>query len=459
VNTGSRHRPALPLILALAVLLRAGTAVYLGDAVEETRGGTYDQISYDALALRVATGHGFSFAKDWWPNVRANQPTAFWSYPYTLFLAAVYALAGHHPLLPRLIQALAAGVLMSWLAYRIGRRVFDERTGVIAAAIAAGYLYFVEYGAALMTESFYIVGILWTLDAAMGLAGRVRVRGPRRSGLLSALELGLAAAFALLMRQAIAAFLLVLAAWLVWVAWRHGRLRSMMRLGLASVAVVVLAVVPFVVRNYRAFGQLAMPNTNAGFAFFWANHPVYGTQFQATLSPEHGVTYRELIPPELRDLNEAELDRALLGRGVQFILDDPLRYVMLSLSRVPIYFQFWPTPDSTLLSNAARLLSFGLFLPFMLYGLVVALCELGRVGAAVGAVREPPLQREYILLLLSFVLVYTATHLASWANVRYRLPADAVLILFAGAGIGNLMERVAEAQRARDAVAPQIERL
>jgi hypothetical protein len=40
-----------------------------------------------------------------------------------------------------------------------------------------------------------------------------------------------------------------------------------------------------------------------------------------------------------------------------------------------------------------------------------------------------------------FILVYTAVHLASWANVRYRLPVDAFLILFAAYGIDHLVTR------------------
>lgn len=44
--------------------------------------------------------------------------------------------------------------------------------------------------------------------------------------------------------------------------------------------------------------------------------------------------------------------------------------------------------------------------------------------------------------------VYTAVHLASWANVRYRLPVDALWILFAGYALDGLLQRAAS-QRAR----------
>ena len=177
--TPTQDRRILLVILLLSVLLRVGVAIALGDAITETRGGTHDQISYDALAQRVVAGHGFSFASDWWPTVRADQPTAFWSYLYTGFLAAVYAVFGHHPLAARLIQAVLVGLLTPWLTYRIGARVFGSRPALLAAAASAVYLYFITYAASLMTESLYIAAILWTLDAAMRLAEALAGPTPR----------------------------------------------------------------------------------------------------------------------------------------------------------------------------------------------------------------------------------------------------------------------------------------
>lgn len=440
----------LILILAVAVLLRVGMALYLGDSIEETRGGTYDQLSYDLLAQRVVQGHGFSFAVDSWPYARANQPTAFWSYLYTLYLAAVYGISGHHPLVARLIQSVAVGLLMSWLTYRIGRRTFGTRAGLLAAALISVYLYFVHYAASLMSEALYIVGILWTVDVSMRLLQALIMTHPpsRRSAVWLGLELGIAMSITLLLRQVVIVFYAVLALWWLWLAVRHKVLKASVPAMIATIVAFALLISPFVVRNYRVFGEIVMPNTNAGFTFFWSNHPIYGTQFEAVLSPDHGVSYQELIPEELRDLNEARLDQALLARGLAFVRDDPGRYLLLSLSRIPVFFQFWPTPESTRLSNVSRLLSFGLFLPFMLYGLVLAIRD-ARPG---GPLRPPPdsrmetpdLRLVYLVVFMLFITVYTAIHLASWANVRYRLPVDAFLILFAGYGLNHLLCRLTE---------------
>lgn len=440
--TTHRERRLLIAIILLSVLLRIGLAFVLGDAIAETRGGTADQVSYDALGWRVATGHGFSFPTAWWPNLAADQPTAFWSFLYALYLAGVYALVGHHPLVARLIQAVVVGVAMPWLTWRIGRRVFGPRPALIAAAISAVYFYFVTYAASLMTEAFYMVDILWTLDASMRLAEAADRNAPRGRLLRLGLELGVAMGVTLLLRQVISAFLVALALWFLVLAWRRGWLRrSLAPLALAALATALL-LLPFVVRNYRVFGVVGLHNTNVGINFFWANHPVYGTRFEAVLSPRHGVSYQDLIPPELRSLSEPALDRALLVRGLQFVVEDPARYALLSLSRVPIYFQFWPSAQSTLLSNVSRLLSFGLFLPFMVYGLALAVVDARR--------RKPAddLHGAYLMLLCLFMAVYALVHLLTWANVRYRFPVDAVWILFAGYGLDHLWRRVTRTQPA-----------
>ena len=44
-------------------------------------------------------------------------------------------------------------------------------------------------------------------------------------------------------------------------------------------------------------------------------------------------------------------------------------------------------------------------------------------------------------LLYLFIAVYTVIHLLSWALIRYRLPVDAVLIIFAAYGLTNLGRR------------------
>ena len=67
------------------------------------------------------------------------------------------------------------------------------------------------------------------------------------------------------------------------------------------------------------------------------------------------------------------------------------------LSRAEEYFKFWPSPHSGLLNNWARVLSFGLCLPFMVLGVVLSLGDARR--------------RPGAGLLLVVTATYTLIHL------------------------------------------------
>ena len=439
-------RKILIFIIIIAAFLRLGSAAIQGNRVIELP-GIYDQISYDGLAQRVLGGYGFSFAENHWPATRAGEPTAHWSYLYTLYLVVVYKLFGVYPIVARLIQALIGGIFQTLLVYRIGTRLFNRAVGLTGAALSAVYIYFFYYAGALITETFYITGILWTFDCAFRLVHTAQ--NAERSALEITywqwLELGIAIAVTVLLRQLFLLFLPFLFLWLWWNTREKGTNRWKVSLhwsavkGLAVVTVtLILMILPFTVRNYRAFGTFVLLNTNAGYAFFWGNHPIYGTHFISILPEEMG-SYEDLIPEEVRHLDEAALDKELLRRGIQFVVDDPKRYVLLSLSRIPAYFMFWPSSQSGLISNVSRVASFGILFPFMLYGIVIGI----RKKWAETGNRFLNLLTSPAGLLLIFVLIYSIIHLLSWALIRYRLPVDAVLIPFAALGIKDIYQRIA----------------
>lgn len=416
-------------IIVTAILLRVGSAFLHGNEVIPLP-GIFDQVSYDSLAQRLIAGYGFSFAELHWPLTRGGEPTAHWSYLYTLYLAAVYALFGHQPILARLLQAVIVGGAQTYLMYRVAEKTFSRSIGLIAAAISAVYIYFVYYGAALMTEPFYITAILWSLFLAVQIAES----DSRPRDIKLGLWLGIAIAITIVLRQVFLLFLPFLFIWM-WTARLKRRLGPPIVSTALCFSVIALCVLPISLYNQSRFGRFVLLNTNSGYAFFWGNHPIYGTQFIPILPSE---TYQSLIPEELRGLDEAALDQALLQRGLQFIIDDPKRYVLLSISRIPAYFMFWPSSDSSLVSNISRVGSFGITLPFMLYGLFLSLN------------RKHYMDGIYLLnlftspagLLLTFTIIYTSVHLLTWALIRYRLPIDAVLIPFAALAFSTLYEQI-----------------
>ena len=370
----------------------------------------------------------------------AEAPTAHWSYLYTFYLAGVYAIFGAHPLAARMIQAVIVGVLHPILAYWLGKKTFGPLVGLIAAALTALYTYFIYYSAILMTEAFYITAILGCLSLAIAWVewqtSHIDAPWNRRSVLL-ACGLGVSLGVTVLLRQVYLLFLPFLFGWMWWATGHRFSFRRISSLALPGV-ILVLMILPFTLYNYTRFERFVLLNTNAGFAFYWANHPIYGRHFEPILPEEMG-SYGQLIPKELRELDEAALDSKLLGQGIAFILEDPGRYLLLSLSRIPAYFMFWPSASSGLISNISRVAGFGLLLPFMLFGLVKAFLMQPKSARPVWASAYTSAQA----LLLNFFVVYSLVHILTWSLIRYRLPVDAILMIFAGLAVFELFQWVA----------------
>jgi 4-amino-4-deoxy-L-arabinose transferase-like glycosyltransferase len=401
-------RQWLVLILILAFIVRAATALWLGDTMAVLdAGGTHDQVSYDMLAHRVATGHGFTFPVAWYPWVRADTVTSYYSGTMVLHLAAIYKLFGYHPLIPRLLYTFL-GTIVVYLVYRLGKRLFGQPAGLVAAGLAAAYAYLILYSATLLTEIPFILFLLLSLNAAYDLI--------EKNDLKHWVVLGLALAGTALFRMAVLPFVFVLLVWIFFSA-RHSDRPVHIWQCLIPLAIIALAVMPWTIRNYRLYGRFMLLESQFGHVLWNSNHPDQGISFRgAWVAP---------IPPEVLALSEPEITNELLIRGVQNILADPGRFALLTLSRVKFFFTFWPTADTGLINNAARVLSFGILWPFMLYGLYLS-----------------HRQWQLCLPLYLFLVIHLGIYLVSWVMIRYRVPADTVLLVFAGLALATIGQAI-----------------
>jgi len=227
--------------------------------------------------------------------------------------------------------------------------------------------------------------------------------------------LGLTLGLAALLRQTILFFIPFLLIWLFWelknrgVRWWHFAI---------PVVVIILMITPWTIRNYLVYHEFLPLNSNAGYALFASNNPNLGTDWRndAVVVP---------VPEELRGQNEAQLDRALTKRGIEFIIADPERYLWLTLDKTLEFFWFWPSSESSRISNLNRVFSFGLYLPFMVLGLILSISR----------------WRNFLPLYL-FIIVHTGIHLLSWPAPRYRLTVDAVSMVFAALALLELAKHL-----------------
>ena len=400
-----RHK-WLIAILCLALFVRVVTAIWLGDVMEILpAGGTHDQVTYDLLAKRVASGQGFTYPEHYYPWVPPDTITSYYSGTMVLQLAIIYKLFGYHPLVARLFFAML-GTAIVFLIYLLASRFFGKLAGLFAAVFAALYSYLILYSATLLTETPFILLLLIAIVSAY----IVVEDGNHRYLLL----VGIGLAGAILFRMAVLAFVPVFLAWIYFSSRATGRKPISIGLLLIPCAIIMLAVLPWTLRNYGLYGRFMLLESQFGHVFWNSNHPEQGTNFRGPwVAP---------IPEELLELNEADLTYELLRRGRKFVVEDPVRFLLLTVSRIKYFFTFWPTADSSLVNNIARVLSFGILLPFMAAGLALSVRNWKR-----------------FLPIYLFLLIHIGVYVSSWVMVRYRVPADVLLLPFAALAVTQLI--------------------
>jgi len=368
---------------------------------------------------------------------------------------------------------------------------------LIAAALSAVYAYFILYAAYVQTEAFFICAFFWSLERALTLLQVLRsapagvvpassADGPSTGatqpstlaklrfahlqpstslaaghssigltpGQLSTFNLQLTTSLAVslglatLLRQSILPWIAVMYLYILWETWKireKNQRKSGPTFGWHVISVisvpliVVLFVAPFTIRNYIAYGDFLLLNSNAGYAMYSAQHPMHGTSFQEYAAAP--------LPDDIdhASMNEATWDKELMRRGIGFVLADPGRYLLLSLSRVRDFVEFWPTADTSPLFNLGRVLSIGILLPFMLYGVFLAVRPHRQDSqhlqpATCNSSRIFNLQSS--IFNLSFMVFYSLLHIFTWAMPRYRLPVDAVALPFAALALWTLAAHI-----------------
>jgi hypothetical protein len=196
--------------------------------------------------------------------------------------------------------------------------------------------------------------------------------------------------------------------------WIVVRQRQQWSKALIPIVVLVLAILPFTIHNYLLWGRFMLLESQFGHVFWNGNHPGHNGDFQP---------YKVFpIPDEvLASNNDADITNRLLRMGIENVIHDPGHFARLIVTRLREFFLFWPTADSTWLANLMRVFSFAVMLPFMVIGLVLSRKR----------------WQEFAPIWL-FMLIHTGVYALSWTMIRYRIPMDALLIIFAAFAVMSI---------------------
>jgi hypothetical protein len=172
-----------------------------------------------------------------------------WAYAY--FLAAFYRLFGVHPWIPIVVQA-ALNALVPLLVFTLARKWFNRETAVLAAVLTGICSFNTIYASTLSSDAVCTVIFMAAIVVFTRAVGGGGLAWFGLAGLLT----GIAPQF----RPNLILVPLLLVAYAVWVEPTRRRLTQVV----VMLACTVLALTPWVVRNYRLTGIVLPTSVHGG---------------------------------------------------------------------------------------------------------------------------------------------------------------------------------------------------
>jgi len=345
------------------------------------------------IAWALVTGHGFSSP---WPNTPLV-PTAQQPPGYPLLVAGIFKIFGAYTVsaiwaalsLNAVFAAITAVVIL-----QLGRRNFGTLVGVLASWVWACWLYEAAVSVRLWENALSALILSVSLLILPTVAESTRVS--------RWLLFGLLASAAALINTSLLILFPVFWTWLWLTSRAHAGVRS--RLMLSSVAVCVLLVIPWTIRNYAAFHRLIPVRDNFGLEFWLGNHEGAPNGLQKD--------FPLLDPSEYNRLGEIKFMQAKEQIGFQFARQHPGYFLRLCLMRIHL---FWTEPRES---------------PWWL------ISALAWIGVFLALRSKRPAALPFLAVLLIFPIVYYVTH----SFPTYRFPIEPLMLILAAYTVVGLTQ-------------------
>lgn len=436
----------LALVLALCVVMRLGVLLAFPSVFAWDQTGTvHGSDAYDIYARNLLATGVYGYV----PGV----PDATIPPLYSYAVAAVYAIFGRGYIQIAVFH-IALDVLSIAMLYGIGRRLFGsagrgEAVGLIAGVFYALYPYLIFQNLTLIDTPLFMTLLHAFVFFAVLL--RERPKLDRVAWLLIVAD-GVVLGLAVLSRPVIAPLALFVAAWFL---FRRKLAQTVVRL--LPVAVTgVLVVVPWLVRDYRAYNGFVAVANNGGMNF-WFGNSRYTIPFLRA-----GYHTQWATPDEPVSQNDKESSGQLFDQSLHYLRENPdkipelLWVKLLAHWSIDVFPSRNPAAGSVLVLDAngnvsAQLSGLSQNDPVVAYSQPL-FDQIGRwvhriyfgallILALIGLFLTLQQWREVSLLWfvqISMTIVYVLFIPAT----RYRVPTDPMLFLFSAYAIGWLAELI-----------------
>ncbi|MGZ4688504.1 MAG: ArnT family glycosyltransferase [Acidimicrobiia bacterium] len=415
--------PGLGIIVAAGLVWRIIYVAIIG--TPDGTGG--DPFYYHAQANLLADGHGFADPFAWKLLHTHFQPTAQHPPLYSIALSVVSLLGGQSYMAHKIASCVigAGTVLVIGL---VGRRVGGPRVGLIAGGLAAAYPNFWLVDGLILSEDLFALTIGLTVLAAYRFRDKPEVT--------SALLLGAGIGLATLVRGEAIMLVAFLAFPLVLLTRAAPPGRRVLLLVLTGVA-TVLVISPWVIRNLTAFKEPVVLSTNSYGVLAVANcDETYHGQLL-------GFWYFNCDPGSSGD--ESQRAIASRDRGLRYIRDHEGRVPAVLAARIGRVWELYRPWENAAFTQFEGRPLWGARTGLVSYWVLAVLAIPGFVFVHRRGLTIIPLVAQVVLV--------TAIAMFAYGSVRFRLPAEVVIVSLAALTINTGFEWVSNRRSRPAAVA------
>jgi len=335
---------------------------------------------------------------------------------YMIYLAG-FSVVGLNGVLAHQLASCFLGVASIAIIGLLGRRLANERAGLIAAFLASIYVYIWINDALVMSETIAI-----TATATLLLLTYRYLYDPSRRNLVF---FGISTGATVLTRAELLLYIPLVIPFVAWRVSREWRPFLLRTLAIGALAGAVMA--PWVIRNLTTFEKPVTLSTGVGITLTYANcdQTYYGNLL--------GYWYFPCLNPA-PDEPDQSLDEVLLRkRGLDYISTHKSRVPVVVMARVGrqwgLYRPMQHVDLDTFDDRPPALSRIGLAQYYAFMALAI--------GGAVALFRR----KVWPWPILSMFVIVTITAATSYGTTRFRTPAEVAIVVLAGIALDAGLNR------------------
>jgi len=389
------------IIFVIALIPRFSWFFVKGKNLDITIPAGGDAIGYDQLAVNLIKYHQYAFT--------SGKPTAYREPVYPYFLAIIYSIFGLSNYTAVRVAQIFISSLTCVIIFLLAKDLFDKKVALLASFISCFWPHFVYYSTTILRETLFC----FLLILCVYFLNKVYQQKEFKS--VNSIIAGIMCGLCCLMNST--ALLFVFLSFVVLSLVK--KFRQVLVIFLLFVSLYSL----WVIRNYIVFNEFVLGSTVGGMTIYGASvgdYRIFGTP------QEKEFWEKDEVMKKAATMDELQANKYFMQEAKKVILSNPKEFFIRCIKRFLKLYRIYPHRGkgyvhSETLMILVSVFSYGVLLLFFVYSFFINLSSF----------------KKYIFLYLP-ILVFSFVYTLIWAVIRYRLPLEPYIIIFASYILGNI---------------------